>query len=235
MIDRFTGDKGQQLRIEAFTSQKLVVGNRALAEELARRAEMMPVHAGDTLIEQNADDTDIFFIFSGTFDVIVNGRRIARRGPNDHVGEMAAIQPTQKRSATLIAVEDAIVAKFPEELFTDIAFRYPEMYRYIAQELSRRLLQRNMHVNAYRDRIRVFIVSSAEALPIARTIQNAFAHDPFVTFIWTDGVFRVANYTLESLEHQIDDFGLCDCHRPCRRSDREPRQGLAEPARQRDF
>lgn len=214
MIDRFTGESGQRLRIEAFSSQKVVVGNRALAEELARHAEIIAVPAGTVLIEQQGADNDIYFIFAGSFEVIVNGRAIARRGPNDHVGEMAVIQPAQKRSATLIAAEDAIVAKVSESDFTDIATRYTEMYRFIAQELSRRLLQRNALVNAYRDRIRVFIVSSAESLPIARTIQNAFAHDPFVTVVWTDGVFRVANYTLESLEEQIDnsDFAIAIAH-----------------------
>lgn len=214
MIDRFTGDKGQRLRIEGFLYQKLVTGDRSLAEDLSRSVDIIAIQTGTTLIEQGADDNDIYFIFSGSFDVIVNGRRIARRGPNDHVGEMAAIQPTQKRSATVIALEDAIVAKLSEELFADIASRHPQMYRAIAQELSRRLLQRNAHVNAFRDRIRIFIVSSAEALPIARAVQNAFAHDPFVTVIWTDGVFRVANYTLESLEKEIDnsDFAIAIAH-----------------------
>ena len=55
MIERFTGDKGQRLRIEAFASQKLVVGNRTLAEELARCAEIMVVPAGDTLIEHRVN------------------------------------------------------------------------------------------------------------------------------------------------------------------------------------
>jgi predicted nucleotide-binding protein len=214
MIDRFLGEKGRRLRVDAFTSQKLVVGNRRLAEELAEHTEIIAVLAGHTLIAQESGDNDIYFIISGTFDVVVNGRRIAKRGPNDHVGEMAAIQPTQKRSASVIAVDDAIAARLTEEDFAEIASRYPEMYRFIAQELSRRLLQRNILFNAFRNKIRIFIISSAEALPIARAVQNAFAHDPFVTVIWTDGVFRVTNYTLQDLETQIDDsdFAITIAH-----------------------
>jgi putative transposase len=60
----------------------------------------------------------------------VNGRRVALRGPNDHVGEMAAIQPAQKRSATLIALEDAVVAKLPEE-------RRPRLKREVEQLIVR--------------------------------------------------------------------------------------------------
>ena len=165
-------------------------------------------------MEQGGDDNDIYFILSGTFDIVVNGRRVAKRGPNDHLGEMAAIQPTQKRSASVIAAEQAVVARLTEEAFSEIGSRYPQMYRFIAQELSRRLLQRNALVNAFRDRIRIFIISSAEALPIARAVQNAFAHDPFVTVVWTDGVFRVTNYTLHNLEEQIDDsdFAVAIAH-----------------------
>jgi CRP/FNR family cyclic AMP-dependent transcriptional regulator len=92
--------------------------------------------------------------------------------------------------------------------------RHPEMYRQIAKELARRLLQRNSTINAFREKIRVFIISSVEGLPIARLIQNAFEHDPFTTIVWTDGVFRVASYTLQSLEDQIDDsdFAIAIAH-----------------------
>lgn len=54
--------------------------------------------------------------------------------------------------------------------------RYPGIYHRIAKELSRRLIQRNALVNTTRDKIRVFIISSAEALDVARTIQNLFAY-----------------------------------------------------------
>jgi predicted nucleotide-binding protein len=57
--------------------------------------------------------------------------------------------------------------------------------------------------NATHDKIRVFIISSAEAREVARTIQNAFERDPFTTIIWTDDVFKIAHYTLQSLEDQV--------------------------------
>lgn len=214
MLHRFKGEKGRRLRLDAFRSQKIVGGDDQLAVELADRVTLRVVQRGETLIEQGGIDNDLFFLISGILDVVVNGRRVAKRGPGDHVGEMAAVQPAQPRSATVIAAEDAVVARLAEPDFADIADRHPRMYRYIAQELSRRLLQRNALINAFREKIRVFIICSAEALPVARLIQNAFEHDPFNTIIWTDGVFRVANYTLESLESQVDnsDFAIAIAH-----------------------
>lgn len=214
MIERFEGESGRRLRVDVLAAQKMVCGNRALAEELADRVRFRTLKAGEALIEQDADDNEVYFVLAGTCDVVVNGRKVGKRGPGDHLGEMAAIQPAQRRSATVLAAEDVVVAYLPEPDFADLATRYPEMYRTIAQELARRLMQRNALVGAYRDRIRVFIVSSAEAMPIAREIQEAFAHDAFLPILWTDGVFRATHYTLQDLEAQVDscDFAIAVAH-----------------------
>ena len=214
MIERFLGARGERLRTDSFASQRLVAGDAALASELSRTAEVLAVSKGTALIEQEAGDNDIYFVLVGSFDILVNGRRVARRGPGDAVGEMAAIEPSQRRSATVFAAEDSVVAKLAESQFAEIAAHHPKLYRAIAQELSRRLLQRNRLVGAYRDRVRVFVICSAEALTIARVVQNAFAHDPFLVTVWTDGVFRATHYTLESLEQAVDDsdFAVAIAH-----------------------
>jgi CRP/FNR family cyclic AMP-dependent transcriptional regulator len=214
MIQRFEGDAGKRLRIEALLHQKMVAGNQELAESLADCVELIAIHPGDVLIEQGGSDNDVYFILAGALDIFVNGRIVGRRGPNDHVGEMAAIELTQERAASVVAVEESVVAKLTEADFSRFGSRYPEIYRSIAKELSRRLMQRNALVNMTRDKIRVFIISSAEALEVARIIQNAFAYDPFTTVIWTDGVFKVAHYTLQSLEDEVDnsDFAIAVAH-----------------------
>jgi len=214
MIERFDGDAGRRLLVDALSSQKIVAGNDALAEELAKSVKLLKVEPGEVLIEQDSDGNDVFLILTGRFDVTVNGRTVGRRGPNDHVGEMAAIEPTQRRAATLIATERSVVGKLTEPQFHSLATKYPKIYRFVGRELARRLQQRNGLVGKYRDKIRVFIISSAEALPVARAVQNALQHDPFTVVIWTDGVFRIANYTLQSLEDQVDnsDFAIAIAH-----------------------
>ena len=77
-LDRFTGERGRSLCVEALQAQRLVSGNRELAEELADVAELLAVSAGQTLISQGAEDNDIYFILAGSFDVVVSGRRIRR-------------------------------------------------------------------------------------------------------------------------------------------------------------
>jgi predicted nucleotide-binding protein len=89
-------------------------------------------------------------------------------------------------------------------LFAELAAKHPQMLLYIGKELARRLEQRNALVTSVSERIRVFIISSAEAIEIARTIQTAFDHDPFNVSVWTDGVFRASHYAIESLERALD-------------------------------
>ena len=65
-------------------------------------------------------------------------------------------------------------------------------------------------MTAYRSKVHVFIISSAEAIDIARAVQDAFEYDPYTVTVWTDGVFRASQYAVESLERALDqaDFAI---------------------------
>lgn len=214
MLQRFTGESGRRLRVQALLSQKLIAGNLELAEKLSDSAKFFELSKGQTLIEQNAAENDVYMIITGSFDVLINGRKIARRFPNDHVGEMAAIELTQQRSASVIASEQSVVAQISEAEFSALGSQFPEIYLAVARELSRRLHQRNAHVAAARERTKVFIISSVESLEVARIVQNSFAHDNFLPVLWTDGVFRVASYPMQSLIDEVtdSDFAIAIAH-----------------------
>jgi CRP/FNR family cyclic AMP-dependent transcriptional regulator len=203
--ERFEGNAGLRRLIVALKTQKLVAGNAALAEELANLVEVMEVKAGDTIIRQGASDNDIFFILTGSFNIVVNGKVIARRGIHDHVGEMSAIDPSQARTATVIANEDSLICKLTESQLADVGQRHGDIWRYFAKELVQRLAQRNALIKPPRENIQVFIMSSTEALHIAREIQSHFEYDSFTVVIWTDGVFKASSYAIESLEKAVDD------------------------------
>lgn len=206
--------ENDRLRQEAIAEQGCVGGDAELAAELDRRGELIGLEKGSEFIAQGDETNEVYFILSGVCDVVVNGRTIAKRGSRQHVGEMSALQPTQRRSASCIVSENLVALRISAKDLMEIGDEHPRLYRSIAKELARRLLERNSTVGEFHEKIRVFIISSAEALPIARQVQTAFEHDPFTTVIWTDGVFKVASYPVESLEAQIDssDFAIAIAH-----------------------
>ena len=214
LVGRFQGDAGRRNLIDAMLHQQIVLGNRDLAEELANCGELVEVAESEAIISQGGDDNDLFLIVAGSFRIVVNGRDVASRGRGDHVGEMVVVEPSQRRSADVVATELSLVVKLTHDDVSDLASRYPDIYRVIAKTLARRLLERNKLVGQHREKIRVFIICSVEALAVGRIIENAFAHDDFVVRLWTNDVFKVASYALESLETEVDnsDFAIAIAH-----------------------
>ncbi|WIJ25774.1 TIR domain-containing protein [Devosia sp. RR2S18] len=200
MKDKFTGQAGHTRLVEALLEQRFVEGNIELAEDIAADLHVLEYDAGSVLIEQNAQDDDLLMILTGTVQVLINGKHIATRYAGQTVGEMSAVNPLQKRSATVIASEPVLAGRISEAALTRLADGHPRLWRFFAKDLARRLLERNKHVGVPREKIEIFIISSVEALPIARAIQTALDHDPYNVVVWTDGVFRAGKYTLENLE-----------------------------------
>ena len=213
MLERFKGEDGKRKLVDALRAQKIVLGNIDLAKELAEAVELISFEKGQNVIVQHAEDNDIYFIIAGTLDVVVNGRKVGARGPGDCIGEMAAIAAAQPRAATVTTCGYTILAKLSEANFSSIASRYTELYRAIAQALSSRLLQRNSLIGVFREQIRVFIISSGEAVAVARIIQDALSRD-FLVVPWTAGVFKVTSYALQSLEDELEkcDFAIAIAH-----------------------
>ncbi len=129
--------------MEELKKQRIATGISNLAEALADVGSLESVLKDQVLIEQNGVDNDIYLLVAGSFRVVINGKDAALRSAGDTVGEMATISPIQQRAATIVAKEDGGVLKVSERHFSAIADRFPEVWRRLAQEVSRRLLQRN--------------------------------------------------------------------------------------------
>jgi CRP/FNR family transcriptional regulator, cyclic AMP receptor protein len=134
----YRGSDGRRNLINALISQPLV-RDKDLAMVVARRAKVEEVPAGRNLIKQGATDTDLFLILKGGVAVAIDGRVVARRKAGQHVGEMAVVDPRRRRSASVTATTDSVVARIAEPDFSKLADRYPRLWRRIALELASRL------------------------------------------------------------------------------------------------
>lgn len=210
VLSRFRGDSGRSRLIDAICQQALVLGDRELAAQFATTAIVRELAAGETLIHQDAGDNDLYLVLSGQLEILVNSRLTGHRSFGMHVGEMAAIDPTARRSSTVKAVERTLVAQVTLESFEQIAESKPEIWRRLAIELCRRLRERNRFHPPPRSQPVIFIGSSTEGLRVANEVSENFSHDPFVTKVWSHGVFSPGATTIEALERvsSESDFGI---------------------------
>lgn len=200
MLARFTGDEGRRNLLYTLSEQKLVRGDKVLAEALASSVTLLEAQTGAAVIHQGGVDNDVYFIVTGSFDVFVNGKRVARRHAGEHVGEMAAVQPTQIRSATVVAAEPSVVARVSAARLEDLAEQFPQIHRYVAQELARRLYQRNDHIGSARDRTKVLVLASPQAAAAAQVVQETLACEGFTVRQWQDGLTRSGGLSVQRLQ-----------------------------------
>ena len=210
MISRFRGEASRNRLIWALRKQPILHDNETLSNELADQAELLQFETGEGLIMQDDADNDIYFIIAGRLSIVVNGREVAIRNSGQHVGEMVLIDPSARRSASVIAIEQTVIAKISETSFRSLAEKYPRIWQLIAVELADRLRQRNRLVDATNPRPVVFIGSSKESLPIAEAIKSNLEDKDLIVKLWTDGVFGASQFILTELERQVreSDFAV---------------------------
>lgn len=212
LMDRF---QDKAVLIEALLAQGIIQGDRDVATAFAEAGEVIEFQAGEKLIEEDATDRDIYFLLSGKAGVSVKGKYLYHREKNVTVGEASVVNPHITRSATITAMESTIALKASPETLDKIAMAQPRVYRLIAAELASRLLQRNSLIRPSNSRPRVFFISSAESLPVAKALRHGLKYSESDALIWSDDdIFPPGSYPLEVLENEVNqaDFGVAIAH-----------------------
>ncbi len=200
MIDRFRGDSdGKRRLLEAIQGQKIVGGDPQIASALTLVGTLVQFEPSNAIIEQDAEDNDIYFIIAGSASVKVKKREIALRSSGSHVGEMALIDSSSKRSASVIAMERTVTLKVKEGDFSQIATAHPILWRRIGVELAARLRERSKFVDEPNAIPHVFIGCSSEYLDQSKILGEEIKSEGAEVKLWTDGVFQASKSALESL------------------------------------
>jgi CRP/FNR family cyclic AMP-dependent transcriptional regulator len=155
VIGRF---QDKSVLVDALRTQKLLAGNEEAVQALATSTgllELVEVDKGATIITQGADDNDLYLILSGALDIVVNGRKVATRGPGETAGEMAATIPHMRRSATVQASEVSVIGKLSANSLATLSSQFPSIWRQIAKILTERLYQRNNFVTTANSKLRI--------------------------------------------------------------------------------
>lgn len=208
MKERFEGDNRPAL-IESLKRQELTGGDPGIANALADAGTIKEFKPRETLIVEGAEDNDLFLILAGTVAVVIKGQEVRTLKAGQHVGEMSAIEPSCARSASVMAEDTVVALRIKAADLRKVCDAHPEVWKPIAQELCRRLSDRNRLMAQPNDAPRLFIISSVEALDVANQIQSGLQHDVLAT-VWTNGVFWAGGYPLEALENAVreSDFAV---------------------------
>jgi predicted nucleotide-binding protein len=211
MIARFTGLDGRPKLLEVLLRNDMIAGDAELADRIASTGQLVPFEPGATICEQNGGDDDVFFIISGSVNVFVNHQHIGTRASGTIVGEMAAVDPSAGRSATLKAVDAVVTLKMPASEFLKAGGDSGPFWRRVAQLGFDRLRMRaRFHLPANPTPI-MFVGSSVEGLPVAQELPACMQHDRVIVRPWTTkGVFGPSGIPIDDLITHVEeaDFAL---------------------------
>jgi predicted nucleotide-binding protein len=205
MVNRFEGPDGKRYLVTVLQGCRLVEHDEALAKRLAEVGNLVSFESGDTIVTQGADDNDVFFILVGQADVVINNRHVAIREARETIGEMALLDPSAPRSATVSARSVVVALRVAEADFHRLAEDHPRIWKVVAQVVAERLRQRSLFLNTPNVRPLLFVGCSAESLVVAQEIQLGLKHDDFDVVLWTDGVFGLSSVTIDALLNAVNE------------------------------
>ena len=199
MIKRFKGEANRQNCLSALCCQRIIGHDRPLAEVIHDVAKLESFLPGRDLITQSHGNRDLLFLLAGSVAILVNGHQVGVRQAGTHVGKMALLDPAARRSATVRALEETVVARVSPSNFTDIAVGHPELWQRLAVELADRLRERGRTLVQPNAVPIVFIGSSRESLPVAEVVRDGFPQPQTRPVLWTNGIFRPGDVTIDTL------------------------------------
>lgn len=93
---------------------------RAAAQQLSRAGTIVSVGAGATVCREGERGLEAFLILDGEAQVLL-GDRTVTLGPGEVVGELATLDRTRMRNATVVAATDLLALVFDVRTFAALA------------------------------------------------------------------------------------------------------------------
>ena len=126
---------------------------RTAINALNARCKWRRVAAKEWVIDYQDVGIDVFFVVSGSVRALIyakSGREVilADIGAGGFFGELASIDG-QARSASVLAVSDAVVATMPGGVFLEMLHAYPAVSMFVLKRLATRVRELNNRVLEY--------------------------------------------------------------------------------------
>ena len=185
--------------------------DKKIIRAIAKAGKVVDYTTDQVVVSQGDLGGHVYFILTGKVSVVINGKKVATRIAKECVGEMTMLDPTQKRSATLIAMEDSRLLRVKEEKFKSFIGKDHAILEGIALELASRLREHTTKITKGNEIPNVFIGASSEFDVIAQKISKKLPKSNDIKPVhWKNGVFELSKSNIESLCAIADraDFGV---------------------------
>lgn len=209
----FSGRNKRATVIENLRCQPLIGKKDGVAESFYDIGTIKHYKPGEIIAEQGAQDNKIYFLLSGSVQILINGYEVAKRYQGTHVGEMAVIDPTARRSASIVCFEAVALLCVDHLEFNRIARARSSIWSAMTSELANRLRERTAFMPIRNQVPNIFIGSSSEGKTQAEAVRDAckkkFGKKVDV-HLWSDGVFKASSLVIEELVNmsQKCDFAI---------------------------
>jgi len=107
--------------------------------ELARSATRVHEPKGMVFSKEGERGDELVVLLEGSVEVRRDATTLAALGPGDHFGEMALLDDTARRSATVVAVTPVVVAYVSRHHFDRLLAENPSVRDAVARILRERL------------------------------------------------------------------------------------------------
>ncbi len=151
--------------------------DRAALAELQADAEWVSLRGGDVLFRRGDPGNAAYTVLSGRLRVVddtAGERALNEVGAGEMLGEMALLS-AERRSATVLAVRDSLLARLPEAAFHRLIEREPAVLRRISAMLSERLRKGSAGERRGRSVVQTLAVVPAGAGPGAAEFAHRLA------------------------------------------------------------
>ena len=108
---------------------------------VAQQTDEIDVSAGKVLARQGDVGEEFFLIDAGTAEVTRDGQRLANLGPGDFFGEMALLEDTDRRNATVTATSAMSLIVMTRASFRALNRSQPAIHATVSKAIAERHAQ----------------------------------------------------------------------------------------------
>lgn len=227
-IVRRARDRIDQNQVAAIVAEQIGTTDPGLVQAIVERVEWCSLEPGDVLFRQGDPSDAAYFVVSGRLLVLIadgdgdaTGDDLTREvGRGEVVGELGLLDRSP-RSATVRAVRDTTLARFPTDVFDELVSEHPSLLLHVTRGMVARLRDPQRRLADRAGSITVMVLADGAPEALVGTMAAEIARHGSVSHLWSDqvdhlldrqGIAQVQHVQVPRLEEFLHETDLGHDH-----------------------